>query len=95
MKRPNGIREVLGWAGLLLLFLWAVAQMRCTPAAVKAEHALVVKDYGLSLDHCRAAARDAGAFAVFEACEREESRKLCAERPQLRTAWVRCAEVMP
>lgn len=93
--RNEGVRQFFAGFGLLLLVLWIASQLRCTPAAVQAEHAAVTKDYGLSLDHCRAAGKDAGSFAVFEACERAESRKLCTGRPALRTAWVRCAEVLP
>lgn len=92
-RRAAGLKQFLMLVCLLLLSLWAASHLRCSSAATTAEHAAVATAYGLSLDQCKAAGKASGSFAVFEACERTESRKLCTERPQLRTAWPRCAEV--
>lgn len=81
---------------MLLAALAAYAMLHgCggTSAVVKAENAAIASAYGLSLDQCKAVGKASGSFAVFEACERAETRRLCVAEPKLRTAWVRCAEV--
>lgn len=83
-----------------LLFLFAAGCIvghvcGCTSAEVRAEHAAINLGYDEVLVRCKSMGKDAGAFAVFEACERAASRKLCAEHVELRPTWKRCAEVFP
>lgn len=59
------------------------------------EIAEVTLPYQYALDVCRENARAAKSWAVYEACEKAESRRVCNERPQLKAAWKRCAEVLP
>ena len=102
MRRTRAIRESLAAVGLLLGLLYLVAHCsgcaqtsadKARALAVATEHAAITVAYGLSLDQCKAVGKASGSFAVFEACERAETRKLCTERPPLRSAWVRCADV--
>ena len=92
------VEEVVVTVVLMTIFAIAVGccvtgLTGCAGASQKAEYAAIATAYGLSLDRCKATGKASGSFAVFEACEKAEARRLCNERPQLRTAWARCADV--
>jgi len=78
---------VLLFIGAVLLVCRVLAG--CLPkaedAATKAEHVVVVGGYERRLDRCLAEAKAAKSMAVYDACEREATRELCATRPELRS----------
>ena len=85
---------VLLFVGVILLVCRVLAG--CLPkaedAATKAEHVVVVGSYERRLDRCLTEARAAQSLAVYDACEREATRELCASRPELRAKAI-CAGV--
>lgn len=100
----SSIRETIAFA----IALGAVAAVvlhctGCTPserqtaeqAAVKAAQAAVNVGYDVELVECKRRGKESGSFAVFDACERAASRRLCVEHPELREPWGRCKEVLP
>lgn len=67
----------------------------CVPpkdAATKAEHVVVVGSYERRLDACREEAKASRSMLVYDACEREATRALCASRPELQAKAI-CAGV--
>jgi outer membrane murein-binding lipoprotein Lpp len=67
----------------------------CLPpedVAQKAEHVVVIGSYERRLDRCREEAKAARSIQVYDACEREATRDLCASRPELRSKAF-CQEV--
>ncbi len=84
---------VLLFVGVVLLVCRVLAG--CIPpkdAATKAEHVVVVGSYERRLDACREEARASRSMLVYDACEREATRALCASRPELQAKAI-CAEV--
>ena len=51
--------------------------------------------YDAELVRCKETGKASGSFAVYEACERAASRRICLEHPEIRPHWARCAEVLP
>lgn len=88
-------REIAACIFFLFAFFFVVSQcMGCGPSdQVRAANAQQVAAYDLELVHCKEQGKASGSFAVFEACERGVSRRLCLDRPELRTIWPRCKEV--
>ncbi len=82
-----------------VLFLVAVVGLvylvsGCDPAdQARVENAAAVAQYDLALVECKEKARAAKDFAVYEACERAVTRKLCEDSEPLRREWKACAEV--
>ncbi len=63
--------------------------------APRVENGAAVAQYDAILAECVRKGEDAGSFAVFGACERETSARLCRESEGLRREWPRCKEVLP
>lgn len=62
---------------------------------LRVEHAAKVAGYDQILLACKEEGKASGSFAVFEACERSASRRLCFEHPEIQDKWARCKEVLP
>lgn len=103
MMQGTAIRDSV--CAVLLLLAVALGVTMCMHSAgcsspaqrtlTAVEIAEVTLPYQYALDVCRENARAAKSWAVYEACEKAESRRVCNERPQLKGAWKRCAEVLP
>jgi len=71
MKRELAVRQALATVLALYALLFVVG--RCTGCALfeRAPAAVTVAEYTHALGECRDEGKDAGSYAVYEACARE------------------------
>lgn len=84
--------------GVVLFGLGVLVSHVCTGCHAtqeqRVENASAVAQYDKALSACKEGGKDAGSYDVFEACERQVSRELCADSPAMQVYWPHCADVM-
>lgn len=90
----------LEWSvGLLFVAVVMAALGQCTGCKhappLDPNQLAVNAGYDADLVRCKETGKASGSFAVYEACERSASRRVCLEHPEIRSHWPRCVEVLP
>lgn len=88
------------WAvGMVALAVAYAVLVHCTGCnhapALSPQRILENAGYDQALRDCKVTGKASGSFAVYDACERAESRKVCLAHPELRGLWDQCAAVLP